>query len=507
MILCLGRKSFLSIALILATIFCPFFSSPCFASDGLISLGERLFNDGRFSRFFWKESQGRVNAKLKQGEPHLDVIMTPLGPRPSPFAGQTTSCASCHMVDQAIDDSLGLGMRTYADYSPRVTIPGRNDSLTHAQRNTPMLVGIGSPFLRNRISHWDGEFFDHSETVLGNFTGRNMGWLFHEKDLALKNIIKVLREDDGSGHLGPDFGGSYTKAFLSERIDLKKASDQEVLNAVITAVSTYLNDLDFQTNDKGEYTGSPFDQFLLKNGFSTIPNNGETPKNYTQRLREFLSGLKQPQFIQERDFPSHGKSFGFGHREFQGAKIFFDLPNHPGNKGACFQCHQAPTYSDQSFHNIGTTQAVYDEFHGFGAFLQKYIPKEEFRGPLFHNEAVDKDDPQKFDLGVWNFFGRNKKVTQYLNEEFCQGKPCPLEMMIGRMKTPSLRDLGHSNPYFSHGQMADLFGVLAHYMKVGVQAQQGLLRNPDPHLKEIRLNGHGLRYLERFLNSLNEDYE
>lgn len=503
-------------ALILLSLFCINLQ----ASDALVSLGERLFNDGRFSRYFWHQSAGDVNATLANGESHLNVMITPLGPVASPFAGETTSCASCHMVDQAFGDSTQPGMRTYTDFSQRVLIPSAVDKKTHAERNTPMLVGIGSPYSRNRFSHWDGEFSDHSGTVLGNFTGRNMGWLQNEKEAALKNIVEVLRGDNGKTQQGPDFGGSYEEVFRSdasidpefrletgERIIFSTANDQDIIKGVVNAVTAYMNDLDFQTNEKGQYNGSPFDQFLLTNGFSTIPNKNETSKAYTERLRDFLKNLQSPKFVAEKDFPSHHKSFSFGHRELQGAKIFFDLPNHPRNKGACFQCHTAPLFSDQSFHNVGTTQAVYDEVHGFGAFLQKYIPSLEHRGSLFQNTAVVKGDKTKFDLGVWNFFERNQEVTSFIKKDICQGGDCPLEGMIGRFKTPSLRDLGHSNPYFHHGQMDDLRGVLAHYMKVGIQARQGLLRNPDPKLNGIQINGHGIQYLERFLNSLNEDYE
>jgi cytochrome c peroxidase len=496
------------------------FSFNLLASDALISLGERLFNDGRFSRYFWQNSQGKVNTVLKNGETHLDVLVTPLGAVASPFMGETTSCASCHMVDQAFGGPSDPGMRTYSDFAPITPIPSRPDLRTHTARNTPVLVGIGSLYKTNRFSHWDGEFSDHSETVLGNFTGRNMGWLKSESQSALKNIVTVLREDNGQTHLGPEFGGSYEFVFRSnastpsefrlapsERVDFKKASDQEVILAVTNAVTAYLNDLDFQKNEKGEYNGSPFDQFLLTNGFSTVPKKGEASIDFTERLRAFLENLKRPKFVAEKDFPTHNKLFGFGHRELQGAKIFFNLPNHSGNKGSCFKCHTAPLYSDQSFHNIGTSQAIYDELHGFGAFLQKYIPKEEYRGDFYLNQAADRNDAKKMDLGLWNFYNRNTEVTEFFKKKNCLNSPCSLEMTIGRFKTAGLRDLAHSNPYFHHGRMADLIGVLAHYMKIGIQAREGLTRNPDPILKEIQINGRGLPYLHGFLNSLNEDYE
>jgi cytochrome c peroxidase len=104
-----------------------------FANQAKVSLGERLFNETRFS------------------------------------VDKSFSCNTCHQLDNEFDPTTGFGMRTYADFTPKTLVPLRSqDQVLKTLRNTPGLVGIGSPYMTQRFSHWDGEFADHSETVLGN---------------------------------------------------------------------------------------------------------------------------------------------------------------------------------------------------------------------------------------------------------------------------------------------------------------------------------------------------
>jgi hypothetical protein len=168
------------------------FSFSTLANEAVEALGERLFNDIRFSEHFLKVSAGDVNYELtfKDRQTQLDTIVIREQEHPSPFSGSTVSCASCHMVDQAFDMNPG-GMRGYNDFAIRTKIPLREDGRSLTLRNTPALIGIGSKYSQNRFSHHDGEFQDHSQTVLGNFSGRNMGWLKVDSKKALKNIIKL----------------------------------------------------------------------------------------------------------------------------------------------------------------------------------------------------------------------------------------------------------------------------------------------------------------------------
>lgn len=472
--------------------------------EGKINLGERLFSDPRFSKIF-KDNSTTVNDNIAMG----------------------VSCLSCHKVDNQFDPSTGFGMRTYNDHTALTEVPLRHeDNITHTLRNTPGLVGIGSPYSTQRFSHWDGEFADHKETVFGNFTGRNMGWLKIEKAEALKNIIDVLRNDDGLSGLGPEFGGSYQSVFLGidpalperlrlkemDRIDIIKASEMDIINKVREFVSAYMNDLDFEKDENGNYIGSAYDQFLILNNLPSAPKNNQTINNYMTELRQGFKKLQNPKFVVKRYFPTHGKDFSFGPQEFEGLKVFFNLRKSDGslNQGMCLSCHKPPLFTDENFHNTGVTQINYDRVHGAGSFKKLSIPKtndnQNFLSPLNSN------DRQFADLGAWNFYGKNLALTDYMNGQLClHPKKCSVEeilpLMVARFKTPTLRNLGHSGPYSHDGSSPDLYHLLHQYKLASELKRAGDLRNGDNQLQVMQLSHQEISLLVPFLNSLNEDYE
>ncbi|MEE3079348.1 MAG: hypothetical protein VX341_08445, partial [Bdellovibrionota bacterium] len=185
-----------------------------------------------------------------------------------------------------------------------------------------------------------------------------------------------------------------------------------------------------------------------------------------------------------------------------------NIDNSTRNQGSCFKCHQAPLYTDNSFHNIGTSQMEYDMIHGEGSFKRLSIPSLETRKNKYFNNAPKENNLQSFDLGVWNFYKRNKKVTDFIETEVCtKNMKCDLSQMVARFKTPSLRDLSHSAPYFHNGLFDDLEDSISVYMFMSRKAKMGEMRNADPILKEMRLNMMGVRVLSSFLKSLNENYE
>src|SRR5262245_54036717 len=102
--------------------------------SALISLGERLFKDDRFS--------------------------TPDGDLPA-------SCSNCHMFDQ---DPQGL--RAYADFLNRSWVSSRTqDRRRLGLRNSPTIFDVAeAPRL-----HHDGEFVSLEELVKGTISGRPMG--------------------------------------------------------------------------------------------------------------------------------------------------------------------------------------------------------------------------------------------------------------------------------------------------------------------------------------------
>jgi cytochrome c peroxidase len=515
------KKLILSITLL--------FSLNSYSNEALEALGERLFNDIRFSQQFLKVSAGNVNYELQSidASPELDTIVIRGQEHPSPFIGNTVSCSTCHMVDQAFEMNPG-GMRGYNDFAIRTKIPQRSDGKIETLRNTPTLVGIGSKYAQNRFSHHDGEFHDHSQTVLGNFSGRNMGWLKKDSKIALKNIINIIKKDNGKGALAQEFGGAYSKIFLgvdpsipeefrlpsTHQIDVFSVSDQEILAKVVEYVTAYMDGIDFEKNEEGIYTGSPYDEFLKINNLPAEPKEKQSIAQYSASLiREFVK-LKNPKFVVKKRFDTHDKSFGFNEKEWSGLKTFFNIgQNNKMVRGMCVNCHMPPLFTDQFFHNVGVTQFDYDSIHSEGDFSELSIPSLSARKNDYFLNNPKAQNKNLVDLGMWNFFGRTDKeiLTTYVKKSLCQNSKCTneelLPYLIGRFKTPTLRNLGHSGPYFHSGKKDNLDKVLDHYIDASKLMKLGALRNGAPQMRMMNINPLHKENLKAFLNSLNENYE
>ena len=86
-----------------------------------------------------------------------------------------------------------------------------------------------------------------------------------------------------------------------------------------------MNDLNFATDEKGNYIGSPYDTFLALNDLPQQPEKDESPKNYTQRLLNAVNKLESPKFVTANDgkFKYHKQPFTFGDQELKGLTIMF----------------------------------------------------------------------------------------------------------------------------------------------------------------------------------------
>lgn len=408
-------------------------------------LGERLFKDARFSQ-----------------------------------AG-TFSCLSCHFSP---DDRRG-----YADFSSRTPIPIRaEDPARLTLRNTTALIDLfwgETPQNPNRL-HGDGEFGAPEDLVIAGLTGRNMGWLPGEKPLALRRITDVAARY-------PEFSG---------------LDDAQATGAVAQAISAYMRSLTFSKDDAGRLNGSPFDHFLALNSLSKIPLPGESSREYSTRLLSEITKLevsRSLRWVQEgpagRRFARHEQDFVFGPVELQGLKTFF------GARGNCTTCHAPPLFSDFRFHNVGASQDEYDQIHGMGAFLGL---AETSLGPA--PRIVDPQDPGAVDLGAWHQLqSRHTPTLEGLIAQLLESlggvRPDLEARSLGAFKTPTLRNLGHSGPYFHTGQRVSLEDAVRLYVIMGAFSRDGRMRNPDPEIQKIFLNGRDVRPLATFLRALNEDYE
>ncbi len=519
-----------------------------------VQLGERLFLETRFAQFFFANSSGQVNQPLVSGDPVVNSVRTTSAPLPGPFAGQSMNCRSCHLVDELQDDAGG-GVRTYCDFARQSPISARSDGLTATPRNSPPLVN--ATLARNipPLFHFDGEFASVDDLIVKTLTGRNFGWLPDESAIAVEQIARVIRDDDGKNELAKSFGGggiSYATLLLATdpsipkrlvlppqfRLDVSTASDDDILNEVVALIDAYVDQLRFSTDDDGLYNSSPYDVFLIKNGLPRSPDPGESEIAYSQRLLAAIDQLSDPVFVTPKDgkFEFHnGQPFQFGAAELAGLKIFFTQPATPEapHSGNCIACHAPPNFTDFKMHNTGASQVEYDGIFGNGGFAAISVPNLVDRNANFDlylppspahpnasgrfRTAAISTKPGFTDLGAWNIVGNPDipNPQQALSEVLCAelnltGADCNpdtlLPLALGYFKTPTLRDLGQSNPYLHSGAMTTVEDVINFYVTVSELDHNSQLRNGSIELSSMFIDADDVGPLTAFLNALNEDY-
>ena len=511
------------------------------------TIGERLFLETRFAQYF-AEHMTDVNAPLGVGDPVVnEVPNSNAGPMPGPFAGESINCRSCHFVDE-FQTTPNAGNRTYADFTEHSPIPRPLNGFTNTPRNAMQMVGSLQPHAGFTFLHFDGEFADPADLVRTTLTGRNFGWAADESQQALAHIAQVIREDNGQGKLAASYGRlSYSDTLrggtnvplefripAKYRIDVSSASDQQILDAVAQLVTHYMASLLFQQDDAKEFNGSPYDIFIWKNGLPRKPNAGESDSQYTQRLSQAVQALTNPRFITPKDakFQFHKQPFAFGATELAGLKIFLSAGTgsaagqHAGN---CIACHVPPNFTDFRFHNTGVSQAEYDAANGAGAFVKLAVPTLAVRTQNFdqfmpasanHPNASEQfrhhavaGSPQFADLGLWNVYlnpdipnpQANLLAIVCANVQNCatdQGLPTT----IAQFKTPTLRDLVDSAPYFHNGSNAKFPDVINFYIQSSQLAHQGQLRNAPPEFQNMSITQDDAAALSAFLLALTEDY-
>ena len=512
-------------------------------------IGERLFLDTRFAKFFFQHMTG-YNVPLASGDPVVATVLNPAGNLPGPFAGKSTNCRSCHFVTE-FQGVANAGNRTYSDFTTRSPLAVSQNGFDTTPRNSMQMVNTFRTDGGMQFLHFDGEFASGEDLVVGTVTGRNFGWAPEDYTVALHHIANVIRSDDGSDQLAADrsnglsygilFKGTDTRITsdillpASQRIDVTTATDQQIVAEIALCMAQYFKDLQFKKDNYKRYVASPYDLWLEKNHLPRQPLAGETNLAYGQRLLSDLNGLSNPIWVTPADgsFAYHANPFQFGATELSGLKIFLSAasgsaPNqHAGN---CASCHSAPDFTDFAFHNNGVAQDEYDGVHGDGAFLALSVPglgdrsaapstwlprtpthpnaSETFRRP------ATSSNPAYADLGLWNI---------YLNADYpnpqanlatfvcAAGKDCSIDQglasTIAQFKTPDLRDLVDSAPYFHNGSRAGLDDVITFYIKSSALARAGKLRNAPPEFSSMSLSTDDVDALTAFLLSLTEDYD
>lgn len=513
-----------------------------------VALGERLFLETRFAQFFATHMTG-INQPLSAGDPVVAVVQTTTGTLPGPFAGHSINCRSCHFVTEF---EGGAGNRSYSDFTTRSPLPRTINGFDHTPRNAEQMVGSLMARSGPTFLHGDGEFVDSIDLVQSTLTGRNFGWSPSEQSQAIAHIAQVIRQDDGTSKLAADRSGglSYSTLLLGTsssispqfliptayRLNLQAASDQQVLAAVAKLIQAYMAALLFEQNAAGVYFGTPYDVFLQLNDLPRQPNPGETIAAYNQRLLQSVIALKHTKFVSKLNgsFKYHSQTFQFGTNELAGLKIFLssavganDGSQHAGN---CASCHAAPNFTDFVFHCTGVSQEEYDAANGTGSFMNLAVPSLAQRNAnynqylpmtLNHPSATEAfrhiavaGQPQFADLGMWNVYLNPDMPNpqQTLAGVVCApGNDCSVDRglasTIAQFKTPNLRDLADSNPYFHNGSKLTLQDVVNFYVFNSQLARQGNLRNPPPQFQSMSIDQTDVSNLVAFLQSLTVDYD
>lgn len=134
-----------------------------------------------------------------------------------------------------------------------------------------------------------------------------------------------------------------------------------------------------------------------------------------------------------------GDAKAMSKQQVQGFKVFV-------GKGNCVACHSAPNFTDNGFHNIGLA----------------------------------------------SFGKKNPDVGRFAQR--------PLKLMKGAFKTPTLRDISYSAPYFHDGSSKTLNDVVEHYSRGGV-----VKTNLSPNMEEIKLSDADKKALVEFMKALSTE--
>jgi cytochrome c peroxidase len=513
-------------------------------------IGERLFVDTRFAEYFAAHMTG-VNDPLAVGDPVVQTVQSTNGVLPGPFAGESINCRSCHFVVE-FQGVAGAGNRTYADFTDHSPIPLPMGNFTATPRNAMQMVGSLQSRTGPTFLHFDGQFNDPVDLVKTTITGRNFGWGPTQTQQAIAHIAKVIREDNGMNVPAQEYGENlpYSVIFLGTqpgipkdvllppqyRLDVTTASDDDIVNDIAQLMAQYTYGLLFKQDQYGRYYASPYDVFLRINHLPVQPKAGETIAQYDQRLATAVAGLSNPVWVDGSygAFKYHAQPFQFGATEFAGLKIFLktatgavDGSQHAGN---CVACHTPPNFTDFSFHNTGVSQEEYDNANGTGAFAALAIPTQAQRNANFdeympvssiHPNASEQfrhhavpGQPKFADLGLWNVF-LNSDIPNPQNDlqtvVCANSQDCTVDQglatTIAKFKTPMLRDLEDSAPYFHNGSKIHFNDVVSFYVNSSTLARAGLLRNPPAEFQGMSLSQSDVQALAAFLASLTEDYD
>lgn len=164
----------------------------------------------------------------------------------------------------------------------------------------------------------------------------------------------------------------------------------------------------------------------------------------------------------------------FNERQRRGAELFATTAN-------CWQCHHGPLLTDHEFHNVMAPLAG-----GPAA-----VPDDAGR---FAGAAIVANDP----FNAKGLYADNAVSAASARLDYLKHSP----EFWGAFKTPSLRNVARTGPYFHNGHMDDLMSVLKHYNTFADAPRVGH-GHRDPLLQPLNLPEEDLAAIAAFLATLN----
>jgi cytochrome c peroxidase len=274
------------------------------------------------------------------------------------------------------------------------------------------------------------------------------------------------------------------------------------------------------------------DEYWRANGKYAVAPGGvvtQTSRGYTQMEANFPLFFGLSVAMYESTLVSGASPFDRGQLtalEEQGKDLFL-------NKGKCVNCHDGPEFSKAASHLFpeaeeeglvermlmatGTKPALYDNgFYNIGVT------------PTAHDVGVGGKDPFGHPLSFTRQYASGRKVDPFEVDEAtfeaaCEG-PCKLPnervAVDGAFKTPGLRNIGLTPPYFHNGGEATLEGVVQFYNHGGDRRSVGGGdttgtgplgqggsggSNLDPDIERLELTAAEEKALVAFLLALTDD--
>lgn len=228
---------------------------------------------------------------------------------------------------------------------------------------------------------------------------------------------------------------------------------------------------------------SPLGASAKQNAWYRLPRNtqrqiNEVFSNLGKTLEAFQRTLEPPEtrfdrFVQAMiDGNVNNASELATAREIRGMKLFVD-----DQRAQCLRCHNGPMLSNGAFHNIGT-----------GTFSGRNM---DF-GRVFGLQAVVIDEFNC--LGEYSDADPDQcEVLNHLSQD-------PHQSLYGAFKTPTLRYLDQTGPYFHDGRFDSLAAVIDHYVDPPDSGRNGL-----HELTPLDLSDKEQSALEAFLRMLGQD--